>query len=142
MMITIEVLSPEKPVHRTNGVEVLIPTTVGQLGIRKGHRPLIAQLIPGTMVVKKEKGPDEVLATFGGFVEVFENAVIVMADSAELAEELDELKIQEAIHRAEDLKSDAKDTGELRAASALLAANLLRMKAVKRHRAHGKHHHS
>lgn len=132
-MLTVEILSPEKPVHHTEGVEVLVPTTVGQLGIRRGHRPLIAQLIPGTVVVKKEKGADEVLATFGGFIEVFGDAVYIMADSAELAEDLDELKIQEAIHRAENLKKEASDAGQLRSASALLGASLLRMKALHRH---------
>jgi len=135
-MLTIEVLSPEKPVHHTEGVEVLLPTTVGQLGIRRGHRPLIAQLIPGTVVVKKDGAADEVLATFGGFVEVFGNTVYVMADSAELAADLDELKIQEAISRAENLKKDAKDAGELTSASALLGASLLRMKALHRHQHH------
>lgn len=135
-MLTIEVISPEKALHRTEGTEVLLPTTAGQLGIRTGHRPLIAELKPGEVVVKKEGAKDEVLATFGGVVEVFEDTVYVLADTAELAEELDELKIQEAIHRAEVLKSEAKDSGELKAASTLLAANLLRMKAVKRQRGH------
>jgi F-type H+-transporting ATPase subunit epsilon len=139
-MLTVEVLSPEKVVHHSEGVEVLLPTTAGQLGIRTGHLPVIAQLIPGTLVIKKSSGPDEVLATFGGFVEVFDNTIYVMTDSAELAEDLDELKIQEAIHRAEALKDEAQGEGELRTASALLAQNLLRMKAVHRHR-HGSHHH-
>lgn len=135
-MLTVEVLSPERPVHQTKGVEVLLPTTVGQLGIRTGHRPLIAQLLPGEVVVKHEDGKEETLATFGGFVEVFNDTVTVMADSAELADHLDELKIQEAIHRAEEMKSNATDSGELRTATAMLAQNLLRMKAVKRHRGH------
>ncbi len=137
-MLTIEVLSPEKVVHHSQGVEVIVPTTAGDLGIRTGHVPLIAQLKPGTVVVKKESGPDEVLATFGGFIEVLDNTVYIMADSAELAADLDELKIQEAIHRAENLKNESRNDHDLQAASAMLAQNLLRMKAVRRQR-HGHH---
>jgi F-type H+-transporting ATPase subunit epsilon len=133
-MLTVEVLSPERPVHRTTGAEVIFPTTGGELGIRTGHLPLIAQLKPGTIVVKHDKEADEVLAVLGGFVEVFENNIYVMADSAELASDLDELKIQEAIARAEALQKEATGEHELQTASALLAHNLVRMKAVQRHR--------
>ncbi len=133
-MLQVEVLSPEKPVHRTEGVEVLLPTTGGELGIRTGHLPLLAELKAGSVVVKKAAGPDEVLATIGGFVEVFENTVYIMADSAELAANLDEVKIQEAIHRVEELKSSATSDNELRAASAQLAQHIMRMKAVQRHK--------
>lgn len=133
-MLTIEVLSPEKAIHHTKGVEAIIPTADGQVGIRTGHLPLLAPMVAGTVIVKKEDGSEEALATFGGFVEVYNDTVYLMTDSAELAEDMDELKIQEAVHRAEALKEEARDTSELREASALLAANLLRLKAVQRHR--------
>jgi F-type H+-transporting ATPase subunit epsilon len=136
-MLTVEVISPEQVVHQTQGVEVVLPTSVGYLGIRTGHRPMLAELVPGTLVIKKENGKEETLATFGGFVEVFQNTIYVMTDSAELADKMDELKIQEAMSRADTLKKEAKDVGELKAASALMAANLLRMKAVRRQRGSG-----
>ncbi|HSI21308.1 MAG TPA: ATP synthase F1 subunit epsilon [Verrucomicrobiae bacterium] len=138
-MLTVEIISPEKAIHRTTGVEVILPTTAGELGIRTGHLPLLAQLKSGTVVVKKENGKDEILATFGGIVEVFENTVYLMVDSAELADDLDELKVQEAIHRAEELKAEAKNTGDLKTASAMLAKNFTRLKAVRRFKHHGHH---
>ena len=135
-MLIIEIISPEKLVHHTEGVEVIIPTADGEIGVRTGHLPLLAPLIAGPVIVKKQDGSEETLATLGGFVEIFDNTVSIMTDEAEFAANLDELKIQEAIHRAEELKKEAKDVGDLRTASALLAANLTRMKAIRRHRRH------
>jgi F-type H+-transporting ATPase subunit epsilon len=131
-MLTIEVISPEKVVTKRTGVEVIVPTTTGELGIRKGHRPLLAELKAGVVVVKDEHGKEESLATFGGVVEVFQDRISILADSAELAHEMNELEIEQAIARAQNLQGDVADAQTLRTASAMLGANLIRMKAIRR----------
>ena len=52
-MLIIEIISPEKLVHHTEGVEVIIPTADGEIGVRTGHLPLLAPLIAGPVIVKK-----------------------------------------------------------------------------------------
>lgn len=138
-MIRIEVLTPERLVGETEGAEVLVPTVNGIVGIRTGHLPLIAPLKPGEVLVKDADGNDlEHYAVSGGFLEVSENTVRILADTAERADELDELKIQENIARAEQRKADAKDSHELAEATALLEQNFSRLKVAQRK----KHHHN
>ena len=134
-MISVEVVTPERVVHTTQGAEVLLPTINGTLGIRSGHLPLIAPLKAGQVVVKQENGEEEVYAVAGGFVEVLPNAVRIMADSAERAEELDELVVKDAIDRAERAKLEATEKHEFADAAAGLEANLARLKAVQRKKA-------
>jgi F-type H+-transporting ATPase subunit epsilon len=131
-MMKVSVISPEKTVLETEGIEVILPTTAGPLGVLTGHLPMVAQLIAGTVVIKKSQGKPETIATLGGFVEVFEDGVYVMTDTTELAQTPDELKIEEAIKRAEAVKNETKTAGELQTASALLAQNLLHIKGLKR----------
>lgn len=127
----VSVLSPEKSVLETEAVEVILPTSVGPLGVLIGHEPMVAQLIPGTITIKHDKG-EESVATLGGFVEVTPTEVTIMTDSSELATDLNALQIQEAKARAEALASERATKGELQAASALLAQNLIRIKGVRR----------
>ena len=132
-MLTVEVISIEKLIRRTEGVEVLLPGIDGQLGIRTGHIPLITPLKAGEVIVKKENGTEEVFAVFGGFVEIIENNIHLMVDSAELAEELDEQAVQEAIERANEQRTTAQDERQLDEALIMLNANIARLKAIRRH---------
>lgn len=137
-MITIEIVTPERIVHTLKGVEVVLPTTEGQIGIRKGHIPLITPLKSGQIVVKQENGDEELYAVGGGFAEVLGNTVRILADSAERAEELDEKKIEEAIARAHSLKSEAGNDHEIADAAAQLEANIARLKVIQRKKARGR----
>lgn len=129
--MTISVLSPEKSLLETEAVEIILPTSVGPLGVLSGHEPMVAQLVPGTITIKHDKG-EETVATLGGFVEVTPTAVYVMTDSSELAADLDELKAQEATERAKALASERSSQGEIQTATALLAQNLMHIKGVRR----------
>lgn len=131
--MTVSVLSPEKNVLETEALEVILPTSVGPLGVLSGHEPMVAQLIAGTITIKRDKG-EESVATLGGFVEVTPTAVYIMSDSSELADDLNELKVQEATARAKALATERASEGEIEAASALLAQNLLKIKGVRRRR--------
>lgn len=131
-MLTIEIVTPEKVVHKLHGTEVLLPTVEGQIGVRPGHIPLITVLKPGEVVVKHTSHPESSYAVAGGFVEVLGNVVRILADSADRSEDLSEEKITAAIARATKMKEEATEQGEFDAALSLLEASLARMRVLSR----------
>lgn len=137
-MLKIEIVTPERLVRTAEGDEVLLPTVEGQIGIRTGHIPLIVPLKAGEIIVNRDDGSRDFFAVASGFVEVIENTVRIMADSAEHSDELDELIVKEAVERAERLKEEATETVQFADAAAQLEANLARLKVVQRKKAHGK----
>jgi len=140
-MIKVEIVTPERLVHTAEGVEIILPTVDGQIGVRNNHLPIITLLKPGQVVVKQANGSEELLAVAGGFVEVRDNIVRVLADSAERAEELNEEQIRAAIARAEELKATAQDEHEFADANARITANLARLKVLQRKRSRSHHQH-
>lgn len=138
-MLKIEIITPERLVHTTEGEEVIVPTVNGMIGIRTGHVALIAPLKPGEIIVKNGSLEQDFLAVAGGFVEVNNNVVRILADSAEHAHEIDELAITEAIERAKQAKADTADRVEHAEATALIELNLARLKVAGRKKSHGSH---
>ena len=137
-MLTLEIITPERSFPFEEGDEVLIPTTSGIIGVRQGHLPLITILQPGEISVRHDNGKaDEFFAVSGGYAEILPDRVLILADSVERSEELNELKIKEAIQRALDIKEQAKDKAELDTAAAALEVQLARMKVFERsHKRH------
>lgn len=138
-MLKVEILTPERLVLATEGEEIVIPTASGVIGVRTGHVPLIAPLKAGEIVVKKGKELEH-LAVAGGFVEIHQNNVRVMADSAAHATELDLKAIEEAVARAQKAKEEAKDGVGLTSATAALEMYLAQRKVAQRR--HSRSHHS
>jgi F-type H+-transporting ATPase subunit epsilon len=136
-MLKVEIITPERIVHQTEGEGVIVPTIEGQIGVRSGHLPLIAILQTGEIIVKKPHGRNEFYAVAGGFVEVLPNMIRVMADSADRADELDEMAVHQAIERARKAKEEAEDDVKMADATALLELNIARQKAIQRKKAHG-----
>lgn len=138
-MIKVEIVTPEKVVNQTEGDEILIPTVEGQIGVRHNHLPLITLLKAGQVVVKRDSGSEEVFAVTGGFVEVSHNVVRILADTAEHAEELNETEIKEAIARAQKAKATADTDHDAAGASALIEANMARLRAIQRRKSRNHH---
>jgi F-type H+-transporting ATPase subunit epsilon len=88
-MLRLEVVTPEKKVVDAEVDSVTIPTASGEVGIMPNHAPLISALKPGILSFSA-KGTAERLVIAGGFVEVSNNTVAVLADSAETADEINE----------------------------------------------------
>ena len=86
--IKLEVVTVEKLVYSDDVDEVIAPGTEGELGILPHHAPLITMLEPGVLIIKAG-GQDVELALSGGYMEVRPDRVIVLADAAERAEEID-----------------------------------------------------
>ncbi len=112
---------------------VVAPGTMGELGILPRHAPLVTGLNPGVLRFRKGGEAVEMCIT-GGFMEVLPTRVIVLADAAERAEEIDVARAEAARERALERvseKSEAVDTARARAA---LIRATVRLKVARKRR--------
>jgi F-type H+-transporting ATPase subunit epsilon len=134
--IKFEIVTPERVVLKREVFQVTVPTTTGEITILPDHIPLVSVLQPGVIEVKRTDGISEIMSVSGGFIEVLADKVVILADTAERAEEIDEERIKTAQKRAEDLKQNAKslDDVEFADVTAKLEKELARVRAVSRWR--------
>lgn len=134
--IKFEIVTPEKLVLEREIVQVTITTTSGEITVLADHIPLVTVLKPGVLEMKLADGDIEVMSVSGGFVEVMRNKIVVLADTAERASELDEERIEEARLRAEARKKEVSNVDEVQFTniSAQLDKELARSKALNRWR--------
>lgn len=102
MTIRCEIVTQEKLVFADDVDLVNLPGSEGRMGILPNHTALLTTLAFGEVVVRKG-GEEEFFAIGGGFVEVQPDKVIVLADSAERAEEIDVDRAEQARERAETM---------------------------------------
>jgi F-type H+-transporting ATPase subunit epsilon len=134
--IKFEIVTPERVVFREEILQLSVPTTTGEITVLPDHIPLVSILQPGVIELKKLDGSREIMAVSAGFIEVMKDKVVILADTAERAAELDEERIKEAHERAETLKKQAKaiDDVQFTEAAAQLEKELARGRAVNRWR--------
>jgi F-type H+-transporting ATPase subunit epsilon len=130
-----EIITPDKIAFRDEIDSITLPTQEGEITILPGHIPLVAPIKPGEIMIKKD-GTARHMAVMRGFVEMSSDKVRLMAEAAELEEEIDERRAEEAKRRAEQAVTSAKDKTEFADATASLERALTRIKIAKR-----KHHH-
>ena len=134
MKITFEIITPEREVLKTEISQLTVPTAEGQITILPHHIPLVATLLPGE-IIAKQNGKEVLMAISGGFLEVLKNKVVILADTAERAEEIDEKRAEEARKRAQELKDKKRfDRVEFTALQAKIEKELARLRVARRHR--------
>ena len=99
--LRLEVVSPDGPVFEGDVAMVVVPAFRGEMGILPRHAPLVAQLTIGEVRVKTLSDGWLSLAIAGGFVKVQFDKVIVLADAAELAAEIDAGRSEAALAKAQ-----------------------------------------
>jgi len=131
--IRLDIVTAEGVVF-SEDVDILVaPGIEGQLGILPHHAPLMTTLQAGELRVRK--GAEEFsLAISGGFLEVRPDRVIVLADAAERAEEIDIARAEEAKRRAEEQLSRHVPEADMAQAVAALHRSIARLKVVERRR--------
>ncbi len=129
-MISISFISQEKTLFEGQAKMVVMDGQEGQLGIVKGHSPLLAVLKPGPVRMISDDG-EEVFFTNGGFAEVQPDTITILVDSAERADDLDEAKIIKAKEEAEKLLKDKKDEKDFAEASTQLSQSLSQLRAIQ-----------
>lgn len=97
----VEVVTAERELYNGEANLVSAPGTEGRLGILPRHAALLTTLAPGALRIELN-GAEEPLFVSGGFLEVSNDSVTVLADTAEHAEEIDEARAEEARRRAEE----------------------------------------
>ena len=133
--IKLEIVTAERLIYSEEVDGVVVPGVGGELGVAPQHAPLMTMIMPGMITIRQ--GSDESnLSVSGGFLEVRPDRVIILADSAERAEEIDIARAEEARRRAEEAKTSAATAGieAQMAAEAALARAMTRLKVAQRRR--------
>ncbi len=130
--LKLEIVTPDAQVYSEQVEMVTLPAVEGEMGIYPQHVPVLTQMVPGEIIVRKD-GRDYFLAVGEGFVEITGERVAIMADMAIRAENIDEAKAEEARRRAEARLAEQLDQEEAAMVSAALAHSLAQIKVKRRH---------
>jgi len=139
----INLITQEAIVWSGHAQIIIVPTSLGEISVLDNHEPLICMLAHGELKIKDIQSIDigygdinsQVSVDFGitgGFVEIAQNKVVILADSADRSDEIDELKAQEAKDKAQKLLSEQLLDVEFAEAQASLQKALLHLKIAKR----------
>ncbi len=132
--LSFELVTPERIVHSDDTVDMVIaPAADGELGILPNHTPLLSALGIGELRLKKG-AEEESFAVHGGFIEVMANKVLVMANVAERASEIDLTRAEEARARAEKRYQESPDGLDIALLQAALKRSQVRLKVARRRR--------
>jgi F-type H+-transporting ATPase subunit epsilon len=129
----LEIVTAERVVFSDEVEVVVAPGVEGELGILPHHAPLMTMLLPGELLVRKG-GEEFFLAISGGFLEVRPDRIIILADAAERAEEIDIARAEAAKRRAEERLKHPVPEIDMTRAEAALRRSLARLKVVERRR--------
>ena len=130
--LTFEIVTAERVVHSDEIDLVVVPGTLGEMTLLPMHAPLMTTLQPGELIIRKG-GEDSSIFVSGGFLELMNDKVTILADSAEHAEEIDISRAEEAKKRAEERKElKAVPDFDLARAEAALRRSLLRLRVAEK----------
>ncbi|NTW23039.1 ATP synthase F1 subunit epsilon [Candidatus Falkowbacteria bacterium] len=132
--IKFKIVTPERTVYEDQVSQATLPVVNGQITVLPNHRSYIAALKSGEILLKKDD--EEVsMAVSGGFIEFNNNELVVLADTAEAAAEIDLQRAEAARQRAEELKKEKVTMGEMEYArvAAAIEKELARIKVAKKH---------
>lgn len=129
----VEVVTAERQLYSGEADMVSAPGSEGRMGILPQHAPLLAFLAPGALRITL-RGEEEALFVSGGFLEVSNNGVTVLADTAEHAEDIDQARAEAARRRAQERLAQAETNVERAELEAALqrAINRLRVAELAR----------
>lgn len=130
MPIHLEIVTAERLVLSDDVDMINAPTKDGRVGILPRHSPLLTVLDVGELSIIKD-GVTTPYAVSGGFMEVLPNRVTILADTAERADEIDEVRAEEARRRAEEQIAQRKSDQDLIHAEAELRIEINRLKVAQ-----------
>ena len=137
MPLQLEIVTPEKLAYKDEVDSVQLPGSEGELGVLPHHAPLVSNLGSGELRLRKG-GQEESFAIVGGFLQVLPDKVVVMAETADMASEIDLERAQAARRQAEQtLESGFVEGADLAAARAALQSALLRIRVAERRQREG-----
>ncbi|MEK7203319.1 MAG: ATP synthase F1 subunit epsilon [Patescibacteria group bacterium] len=134
--IKFEIVTPERVVLKEEILQITVMTKAGEITVLPHHIPLVSTLAPGVIHIKKKNNEEEIISISGGFLEVLKNKIVILADTAERAEEIDITRAEKAYLRADEIKKNARRADQINFVeiNASIAKELARTRAVKRWR--------
>lgn len=97
---TVDIVTPDRVVLSDTASALVAPGVLGSFGVLVNHAPMLAELAIGELRYRRESGQEIFLAVGGGFLQVFNNEITVLADTAERAEEIDVERARVALEAA------------------------------------------
>jgi F-type H+-transporting ATPase subunit epsilon len=140
MPLQLDIVTPERLAYSDQVDAVVAPGIDGELGILPHHAPLLTTLGLGELRIRKDGG-EESFAIVGGFLQVRPDRVVVMAETADMASEIDLQRAEEARREAErSLEAGFVEPADLAVARAALQRALLHIRVAERRRREGPRH--
>lgn len=131
--LRLEIITPEETAYSEDVELVTLPGVAGEFGVYPQHVPLMTQMVPGELTVRKD-GRDLFIATGGGLIEVTTTRVSILTDLAVAADRIDEAKAEEARRRAEARLREKLSDEEVASVNASLARSLAQLRVKRRQR--------
>ncbi|CAN5754356.1 hypothetical protein BH24CHL6_BH24CHL6_05890 [soil metagenome] len=137
MTLLLEIVTPERQVFSEEVESVVCPGVEGELGVLPHHAPLLTTLGVGELRIRRG-GEEEFFAIAGGFLQVRPDKVVVMAETADMASEINVEAAEEARREAERALAEGfEEPADLARARASLQRALLRIRVAERRRREG-----
>src|SRR6476659_6983074 len=138
MPLTLEIVTAERVVFQDDNVDMVVaPSVDGHVGILPRHSPLLTALQVGELRVIKGNDEQSIVLA-GGFMEVLNNKVTILAEAAERSEEIDLATAQDARARAEATIANRGQGGDLAAAELAMRYNMVRLRVGTKRRSGGR----
>ena len=129
--LRLEIVTPDGTAYSEEVDMVTLPGVEGQLGVFPQHVPLMTQMVPGEIIVRKD-AHDYFLAVGEGLVEIAGDHVAILTDLAIASEHIDEAKVEEARQRAEARLREKLSDEEVASVNSSLARSLAQLHVKRR----------
>ncbi len=129
--LKLQIVTPDGPVYSEDVEIVTLPGVEGQMGIYPHHVPLMTQMVPGEISVRKD-GKEYFLAMGEGLIEITGDHVSILTDMAIPAEHIDEAKAEEARQRAQARLGEKLSDEEVASVNSSLARSLAQLHVKRR----------
>ena len=126
-----DIVSAEESIFEGKVEFISLTGTLGELGIYPGHTPLLSEVKPGPVRLRMESGEEDIFYVSGGFLEVQPHKVILMADTALRAADLNEAAAEEASRQAEQAMADRSSEFEYSRAAGQLAEAAAQLRTLR-----------
>lgn len=133
MNLHLQIITPEKIVYADEVSEVVVPTVDGEIAILPNHINLLTQVNPGELIIKKGTSTES-LAVTGGFLEINNNKINILADYAIKAQDIREASALEAKKRAEQVMSEKGTEKDFKIAQGELIKAILELRVSAKHK--------
>ena len=132
-LLDVEIVTAEKTIFSGQASLIIVPGIEGELGILSSHAPIITELDPGEVLIRN-KQEELSLVLSGGFLEVFNDKVTILADAAERTNEINIEKAKEAIQKAEKIVDSKGSDIDIQKALFVIRASKAQLRIANRRR--------